>query len=521
MEPIDLEEPEPEEENNEPPMESVPETANSVVKSLRSTVLPILRKMWQDKGSSKSGKGAEGKGSTQKSTVRIAVISVMMHCLKHLPADDFASELPRILGYVVVGLKDRDSESRRASRQALQSVSLSLGPAWLPWIIRELRSRLNRGFMVPVRGAAVLSALQALTGDNSLKSGDLDSSLQELLTESMEELERQMASKEAETGEDTSMLRPGQVPEAKKPKGPDFMLLAGQFATAPKVLELIWALDRKLTGESLQADQSDMLPRGMVFLRKVEELMTRALSGLCLNSSFGFPEQVSAGSELLKVVQDLLSGKHQKRSSGEEVPAAKGLAVAKHRLQAFQVQEGAATGRSGRASGRQGVDDSARAGALGVLGLRLLRHTLQGSKKQDGDGGDGNALEEVVPAVVTCFSSRQDRLFVASAKCLGLLRGYFDSRPEVLGQYGASIAHTVLKTFEITASAPRLSQHLRAKAKTHGLAGVGAEAMLATSTRLLAALLNHRTSAEWFRAFGDEEAAPQQLKVVKEEKEKK
>ena len=43
MEPIDLEEPEPEEETNEPAMESVPETANSVVKSLRSTVLPILR----------------------------------------------------------------------------------------------------------------------------------------------------------------------------------------------------------------------------------------------------------------------------------------------------------------------------------------------------------------------------------------------------------------------------------------------------------------------------------------------
>ena len=41
------------------------------------------------------------------------------------------------------------------------------------------------------------------------------------------------------------------------------------------------------------------------------------------------------------------------------------------------------------------MDDSARAGALGVLGLRLLRHTLQGSKKQDADGGGGNALEEV------------------------------------------------------------------------------------------------------------------------------
>ena len=37
-------------------------------------------------------------------------------------------------------------------------------------------------------------------GDLPNRGGDLDSSLQELLTESMEELERQMASKEAETG---------------------------------------------------------------------------------------------------------------------------------------------------------------------------------------------------------------------------------------------------------------------------------------------------------------------------------
>ena len=37
------------------------------------------------------------------------------------------------------------------------------------------------------------------------------------------------------------------------------------------------------------------LHTGMVFLRKVEELMTRALSGLCLNASFGFPQQVRVG----------------------------------------------------------------------------------------------------------------------------------------------------------------------------------------------------------------------------------
>ena len=88
-------------------------SVDSIVKSLRSTVLPILRKMWQEKP-----KGSEGKSEGSKTpAVRIAVISVMMHCLRHLPADDFASELPKILGYVVQGLKERDPESRRASRQ--------------------------------------------------------------------------------------------------------------------------------------------------------------------------------------------------------------------------------------------------------------------------------------------------------------------------------------------------------------------------------------------------------------------
>lgn len=57
----------------------------------------------------------------------------------------------------------------------------------------------------------------------TLRSGDLDTSLQELLTEAMEELERQMASKDAAAGEEQQ--RPNQVPEAKKVKGPDLMRL--------------------------------------------------------------------------------------------------------------------------------------------------------------------------------------------------------------------------------------------------------------------------------------------------------
>jgi len=109
-----------------------------------------------------------------------------------------------------------------------------------------------------------------------------------------------------------------------------------------------------------------------------------------------------------------------------------------------------------------------------------------------------------VPAVVTCFCSRQDRLFVASAKCLQLLRGFYSARPEVVGAHGARIAKTVLKTFEIVAGAPQLSQHLKTKARARGLADVGAAAVLATSTQLLSALLGNAQSVEWFKPLGAE-----------------
>eukprot|EP00928_Gymnodinium_smaydae_P001886 TRINITY_DN10671_c3_g1_i1.p1 TRINITY_DN10671_c3_g1~~TRINITY_DN10671_c3_g1_i1.p1 ORF type:complete len:955 (+),score=232.42 TRINITY_DN10671_c3_g1_i1:389-3253(+) len=119
--------------------------------------------------------------------------------------------------------------------------------------------------------------------------------------------------------------------------------------------------------------------------------------------------------------------------------------------------------------------------------------------------------EEIVPAVVSCFSSRQDKLFVASARCLAQLRGLYAARPEVLGAHGALIAKTVLKTFEIVAAAPQLSQHLQAKLRARGLSIANSAAVLATSTRLLSALLNNRQSVEWFKPLGEERVALPQL----------
>ena len=101
--------------------------------------------------------------------------------------------------------------------------------------------------------------------------------------------------------------------------------------------------------------------------------------------------QVAAATGLLKVVAELLQG----RPGGPSEPKVeKALATSRESL--FRVQQGAAAGASGRGGGQQGVDDQARAGALGVLGLRLLRGLLQNAK------GHQVALEDLVPAVVAC-----------------------------------------------------------------------------------------------------------------------
>eukprot|EP00930_Biecheleria_cincta_P042397 TRINITY_DN29176_c0_g1_i1.p1 TRINITY_DN29176_c0_g1~~TRINITY_DN29176_c0_g1_i1.p1 ORF type:complete len:3801 (-),score=763.37 TRINITY_DN29176_c0_g1_i1:725-11332(-) len=527
----------------------------SVAKSLRNTVLPILQKMvWQSEPV-KTSKGAGKKGSSGAKKlgggglVRIAVIGVMMHCLRHLTTDDFTSELPKILSYVVQGLRERDADNRRASRQALQQVATSLGPEWLAWLVRELRARLDRGFMLPVCASAVLAAVQAMAAPDALRPlrpGDLDEALQELLAEAARELDRQMDASRQEAEMEEEATRRGQVPEAKKPKGPDLMLLAGQFSSPRRVLELVWALDRRLQGERPRIYDSkskitlDPLPQTMMHLRRIEELMTRAMSGLCLNSAFATDLQVEFSGEILTAVVEMLADKGKwvasTSTSTEQETKDQGLATsengssfllqpAKSREEAFKVQEGAATGRAGGRSGTKShakgaLDAQARAGALGVLGLRLLRHALQSKTKPDVShvmaSPMAQRLEEVlVPATVRCFCSRQDRLFVASAKCLAMLRGFFASRPEILGAHGAEIARTVLKTFETVAGAPVLSQHLRAKAKLRGLQQAGAEAVLATCTRLLSSLLNNRQSAEWFKSLG-EETMPSSAKAQEE-----
>merc|ERR1712087_494129 len=94
-------------------------------------------------------------------------------------------------GLAINGLQEKDVDHRRAARQAVQRIAIALGPTFLSWMLRELRSRLNRGFMLPVGAAAALAAVQALAQDTErpLKPGDLDGAIEEIMSQVSVELD--------------------------------------------------------------------------------------------------------------------------------------------------------------------------------------------------------------------------------------------------------------------------------------------------------------------------------------------
>lgn len=498
---------------------------------------------WSPKTNGQRASGARSEDAGQQARtgglVRIAVVGVMMRCVTHLPPDDFFAELPRIITMVSTGLSDRDVDHRRAARQAVQRVATALGPQWMGWMMQQLSDRLYRGFMIPVCAAASLAALQAIADDRKLNPGDFDNAFPEIIIQMNRELDAKQDMEE-------EVDRPGLVPEAKKPKGPELVLLASQHTTPSIVTDAIWALQQRVRGEAAtkkvepKKGKKMALAEGPVtslsHLHRIEELMQKMLSGLSLNAAFVGEPQARFAALLLDATARLLKGDKSADIKGDDpgqeepdqhdsdpiIPR-----VAKARDERLTIQAGAAAGRAApvgvaaagaggggvarRAKGA-GADEQTRAGVLGVLGLKLLQQVLKRrtvpvlAQAPDADVHPLAALYEgeVVSAVIACFCSRQDRLFVASARCLGRLRGLYAARPGVLGAHGILIAKTVLKNFETIAGAPSLSQHLQAKLRSRGLASANATAMLATSTRLLSALLNNKQSVDWFKTLGEE-----------------
>lgn len=127
-------------------------------------------------------------GTRNEETIlsRIPLTEGLVNFILGLSIDDIQSLLPGILTSVCQVLRSRSDELRDAVRSTLSKVSVCLGFVYLPFILRELKSALQRGSQVHILSFTVHHILRTLS--DSLSHGDLDQSAFLLVAIIMEDI---------------------------------------------------------------------------------------------------------------------------------------------------------------------------------------------------------------------------------------------------------------------------------------------------------------------------------------------
>ncbi|KAJ9063483.1 U3 snoRNP protein [Entomophthora muscae] len=117
---------------------------------------------------------------------RIPLALLVARLLKRLPQASFKKQLPSLLMNVCTLLKSRNITTRDTTRSMLVKIAQLIGAPHLFFIIKELQSTLDRGFMRHILGFTVHALMVALAP--SIKVGEIDHAgerIMQVITEDM------------------------------------------------------------------------------------------------------------------------------------------------------------------------------------------------------------------------------------------------------------------------------------------------------------------------------------------------
>jgi U3 small nucleolar RNA-associated protein 20 len=153
------------EECSEDVMERDVEEQNSIPQNIRDsivhTILPELK-----------AKLLVRDEHSHLEILRSPLVLAMTKLLQSLPKAALHSHLPGILLKICSQLKNRDRDTRDMARNALVKIAQSLGPCYVPYIVKEMKESLTKGYQVHILGFSIYALLTGLS--QHLNSGDLD-----------------------------------------------------------------------------------------------------------------------------------------------------------------------------------------------------------------------------------------------------------------------------------------------------------------------------------------------------------
>lgn len=241
-------------------------------------------------------------------SLRSPVAVIVVRLLKLLPHDQLVERLPAVLTDICQILRSKAQEARDMTRQTLTDVCVLLGPSYFGFVLKELRSALNRGSQLHVLSYTMHSILVATIPLYS--PGDLDYCLSSIVAIIMDDIFG-ITGQEKDAEEYVSKMK-----EVKSSKSQDSMELIAKTATLSRLTDLV---------RPIQVLLKEKLNLKMV--RKIDELLNRISTGLLKNSAADSRDSLIFCYE---VIQDVYNaGKPQAKVKDD------------YRLKKYLVQKGA------------------------------------------------------------------------------------------------------------------------------------------------------------------------------------
>lgn len=265
---------------------------------VHTTVLPAMFQLLHRTESGASRGGSQQRPATAtkedggvRHVLRIPVAVSIGQLLRlvsagSLDAPAVVEYFPRLVAVLLQTLQRREAEVRDVARGALVKIVGTLGPAFLPFVLREGGAVLTRGFQRHVLAFTVHALLVELVRRRpetaTLATWNLDGSAAELIElATASTLGVQAAEREA-------VEWTGKQPEVRAARGPEIVALIAQLVSPPvleRVLfphlcQLAIPVDRKTTKSEDKAAVVDSYGRGDVSVRLDSLLRAFFVDGL-------------------------------------------------------------------------------------------------------------------------------------------------------------------------------------------------------------------------------------------------
>ncbi|KAK8153561.1 armadillo-type protein [Phyllosticta citrichinensis] len=199
-------------------------------------------------------------------SLRVPVAVIIVKLLRLLRTEEFAERLPPVLMDVCAILRSKDQQARDMTRKTLAEISALIGPEYFGFLLKALRTALQRGYQLHVLSFTVHSILVSMTP--TFKPGQLDYCLNEVVSVVMDDIFG-VTGQEKDAEDYISKMK-----EVKSSKSFDSIELVAKTTTIPRFIDLLTPV------RSLLLEKVDLK-----LVKKVDELLRRVGLGIMHNAA--------------------------------------------------------------------------------------------------------------------------------------------------------------------------------------------------------------------------------------------